>query len=174
MAGPSFSGGGSPQRPPPWTPVAWAFREALTRGPSPPSSPGCRPSRAWPHQCAGGIRPLRSSIKVPVEGPVPPGRHSHGACAWEGGVLMAGGLGAAEQPLGSVLFLRPIEGGFRWQTLETFPPLIPRYSHTAHVHRGKLLLVGGVWLHAPSVPGVAVVDLATGQAAEYSIDTVSE
>ncbi|XP_062833117.1 tRNA wybutosine-synthesizing protein 4 isoform X2 [Anolis carolinensis] len=110
-------------------------------------------------------------LEVPVEGPVPPGRHSHGACAWEGGVLMAGGLGAAEQPLGSVLFLRPIEGGFRWQTLETFPPLIPRYSHTAHVHRGKLLLVGGVWLHAPSVPGVAVVDLATGQAAEYSIDT---
>ncbi|XP_060627346.2 tRNA wybutosine-synthesizing protein 4 [Anolis sagrei] len=109
--------------------------------------------------------------KVPVEGPVPAGRHSHSACAWEGGVLIAGGLGAAEQPLGSVLFLRPVEGGFQWQMLETCPPLIPRYSHTAHAHRGKLLLVGGIWLQAPSVPGVAVVDLATGQAVEYSIDT---
>lgn len=52
------------------------------------------------------------------------------------------------------------------------PPL-PRYSHTAHVHGEKLLLVGGVWFHAPAVPGVAVIDLATGATAEYCIDTVS-
>lgn len=49
-----------------------------------------------------------------------------------------------------------------------------RYSHTAHVHCGKLLLVGGVWLHAPLVPGVAVIDLATGFTAEYRIDVVSD
>lgn len=48
-----------------------------------------------------------------------------------------------------------------------------RYSHTAHVHDGKLLLVGGVWLLAPSVPGVAVVDLITGASVEYRIDVVS-
>ncbi|XP_025049498.1 tRNA wybutosine-synthesizing protein 4 [Alligator sinensis] len=111
-----------------------------------------------------------SCTQVPVLGVVPDGRHSHSACAWAGGALIAGGLGAAEQPLGSVLFLRPTESGFQWQTLETCPPLVPRYSHTAHVHDGKLLLVGGVWLLAPSVPGVAVVDLMTGASVEYQID----
>ncbi|XP_019380889.1 PREDICTED: tRNA wybutosine-synthesizing protein 4 [Gavialis gangeticus] len=111
-----------------------------------------------------------SCTQVPVQGVVPDGRHSHSACAWAGGALIAGGLGAAEQLLGSVLFLRPTESGFQWQTLETCPPLVPRYSHTAHVHDGKLLLVGGVWLLAPSVPGVAVVDLMTGATVEYQID----
>ncbi|KAH0625305.1 hypothetical protein JD844_033810 [Phrynosoma platyrhinos] len=35
-----------------------------------------------------------------------------------------------------------------------------RYSHTAHVYRRKLLLVGGVWFHYPFVPGIVVVYLA--------------
>ncbi|KAL7982905.1 hypothetical protein Chor_013511 [Crotalus horridus] len=109
--------------------------------------------------------------QIPVEGPVPAGRHSHSACSWAGGVLIAGGLAASEEPLGSLLFLKPAARGFRWHSLETCPPLTPRYSHTAHVHRGKLLLVGGVWLSPPSVPGVAVIDLATRALAEYRVDT---
>lgn len=64
--------------------------------------------------------------QIPVEGPAPEGRHSHSACSWKGGVLVAGGLGAAEQPLGSLCFLEQLEGGFRWQALETRPPLVPR------------------------------------------------
>ncbi|XP_068281023.1 tRNA wybutosine-synthesizing protein 4 isoform X2 [Nyctibius grandis] len=111
-----------------------------------------------------------SCTVIPVEGPIPEGRHSHGACGWKGGVLIAGGLGAAEQPLGSVFFLRELEHGFQWQTVETHPPLIPRYSHTAHVHDGKLLLVGGVWFHSSSVPGVTVVDLTTGLCLDYTIN----
>ncbi|XP_074716830.1 tRNA wybutosine-synthesizing protein 4 isoform X2 [Strix uralensis] len=107
---------------------------------------------------------------IPVEGPVPEGRHSHGACSWRGGVLIAGGLGAAERPLGSVFFLRELEHGFQWQRVETHPLLIPRYSHTAHVHEGKLLLVGGVWLHSSSVPGVTVIDLMTGLCLDYTIN----
>ncbi|NWW97331.1 TYW4 protein, partial [Caloenas nicobarica] len=107
---------------------------------------------------------------IPVEGPVPESRHSHSACSWNGGVLVAGGLGAAEQPLGSVLFLRALEHGFQWQTVETHPPLIPRYSHTAHVHDGKLLLVGGVWFHSSSVPGITVIDLMTGLCLDYTIN----
>ncbi|XP_072707208.1 tRNA wybutosine-synthesizing protein 4 isoform X1 [Ciconia boyciana] len=107
---------------------------------------------------------------IPVEGPVPESRHSHSACSWKGGVLIAGGLGAAEQPLGSVFFLRELEHGFRWQTVETRPPLIPRYSHTAHVHDGKLLLVGGVWFHSSSVPGITVIDLMTGLCLDYTIN----
>ncbi|NXN15922.1 TYW4 protein, partial [Indicator maculatus] len=108
---------------------------------------------------------------IPVEGPAPEGRHSHSACSWKGGVLVAGGLGAAEQPLGSLCFLEQLEGGFRWQVLETKPPLVPRYSHTAHVHHGRLLLVGGVWLCLSPAPGVTVVDLATGLSLDYAIGT---
>ncbi|KAM9602268.1 tRNA wybutosine-synthesizing protein 4 isoform 3-T3 [Morphnus guianensis] len=111
-----------------------------------------------------------SCTVIPVEGPVPESRHSHSACSWKGGVLIAGGLGAAEQPLGSVFFLRELEHGFQWQAVETHPPLIPRYSHTAHVHDGKLLLVGGVWFHSSSVPGITVIDLMTGLCLDYTIN----
>ncbi|XP_068864492.1 tRNA wybutosine-synthesizing protein 4 [Aphelocoma coerulescens] len=114
--------------------------------------------------------PELSYTAIAVEGPVPESRHSHSACSWEGGVLIAGGLGAAEQPLGSVFLLRELEHGFQWQTIETHPPLVPRYSHTAHVHEGKLLLVGGVWFHASSVPGITVIDLMTGLCLDYVIN----
>ncbi|XP_063035807.1 tRNA wybutosine-synthesizing protein 4 isoform X1 [Melospiza melodia melodia] len=114
--------------------------------------------------------PELSCTAIPVDGPVPESRHSHSACSWEGGVLIAGGLGAAEQPLGSVFLLRELEHGFQWQTIETHPPLVPRYSHTAHVHEGKLLLIGGVWFHASSVPGVTVIDLMTGLCFNYVIN----
>ncbi|NWR59875.1 TYW4 protein, partial [Bucorvus abyssinicus] len=118
--------------------------------------------------CFLRIQELSCAV-IPVEGPVPEGRHSHSACGWEGGVLIAGGLGAAEQPLGSVFFLRELNHGFQWQAVGTHPPLIPRYSHTAHVHDAKLLLVGGVWLHS-SVPGVTVIDLTTGLCLDYTIN----
>ncbi|KAF4792745.1 tRNA wybutosine-synthesizing protein 4 [Turdus rufiventris] len=114
--------------------------------------------------------PELSCTAIAVEGPVPESRHSHSACSWEGGVLIAGGLGAAELPLGSVFLLRELKHGFQWQTIETHPPLVPRYSHTAHVHEGKLLLVGGVWFHASSVPGITVIDLMTGLCLDYVID----
>lgn len=65
-------------------------------------------------------------LQIAVEGPVPESRHSHSACSWEGGVLIAGGLGAAELPLGSVFLLRELEHGFQWQTIETHPSLVPR------------------------------------------------
>ncbi|NXC44499.1 TYW4 protein, partial [Penelope pileata] len=114
--------------------------------------------------------PEISCAMISVEGPVPESRHSHSACSWKGGVLIAGGLGAAEHPLNSVFFLRETEHGFQWQMVETHPPLIPRYSHTAHVHDGKLLLVGGVWFHSFSVPGITVIDLMTGLCLDYTIN----
>ncbi|XP_053928890.1 tRNA wybutosine-synthesizing protein 4 isoform X2 [Cuculus canorus] len=114
--------------------------------------------------------PELSYTVIPVEGAVPERRHSHGACAWEGGAVIVGGLGADEKPLGSLFLLRELQRGFGWQPMETHPPLVPRYSHTAHVHDGKLLLVGGVWLRSSSVPGVTVVDLTTGLCLDYTID----
>ncbi|XP_007933513.1 tRNA wybutosine-synthesizing protein 4 [Orycteropus afer afer] len=112
-------------------------------------------------------------VKIPVVGDPPKARHSHSACSWQGGALLAGGLGASEEPLGSVLFLKPISCGFIWETVEFQPPITPRYSHTAHVLNGKLLLVGGVWIHSSSIPGVTVIDLTTGLSSEYQIDTTS-
>lgn len=111
-------------------------------------------------------------VRIPVEGEAPEGRHSHSACSWQGGALIAGGLGASEEPLSSVLFLKPISCGFLWESIVIQPPITPRYSHTAHVLNGKLLLVGGVWIHSSSIPGVTVIDLTTGLSSEYQIDTV--
>lgn len=48
-----------------------------------------------------------------------------------------------------------------------------RYSHCAHVIGERLVVVGGVWLQAESVPGVAVINLRTGTSVEYHLDTVS-
>nr|XP_012622068.1 tRNA wybutosine-synthesizing protein 4 isoform X2 [Microcebus murinus] len=110
-------------------------------------------------------------IMIPVKGEAPEARHSHSACSWQGGALIAGGLGASEEVLNSVLFLRPISCGFLWESIDIQPPITPRYSHTAHVLNGKLLLVGGVWIHSSSVPGVTVIDLTTGLSSEYQIDT---
>ncbi|XP_008057822.1 tRNA wybutosine-synthesizing protein 4 [Carlito syrichta] len=110
-------------------------------------------------------------VRIPVEGKAPEARHSHSACSWQGGALIAGGLGTSEKPLNSVLFLRPVSCGFFWESIDIQPTITPRYSHTAHVLNGKLLLVGGVWIHSSSVPGVTVVNLTTGLSSEYQIDT---
>ncbi|KAI5936758.1 tRNA wybutosine-synthesizing protein 4 [Manis javanica] len=110
-------------------------------------------------------------VRIPVEGEAPEGRHSHSACSWQGGALIAGGLGASEEPLSSVLFLKPISGGFLWESVVIQPPITPRYAHTAHVLNGKLLLVGGIWIHSSSVLGVTVIDLTAGLSSEYQIDT---
>ncbi|XP_021505524.1 tRNA wybutosine-synthesizing protein 4 [Meriones unguiculatus] len=112
-------------------------------------------------------------VRIPVEGAAPQGRHSHSACSWQGGALIAGGLGVSEEPLSSVLFLRPASSRFLWESIDVQPPITPRYSHTAHVFNGKLLLVGGVWIHCSSVPGVTVINLTTGVSSEYQIDTAS-
>ncbi|EDL79973.1 rCG26699 [Rattus norvegicus] len=73
----------------------------------------------------------------------------------------------------SVFFLRPVSSGFLWESIHIQPSITPRYSHTAHVFNGKLLLVGGVWIHSSSVPGVTVISLTTGLSSEYQIDTAS-
>ncbi|XP_004578462.2 tRNA wybutosine-synthesizing protein 4 [Ochotona princeps] len=112
-------------------------------------------------------------VRIPVEGGAPEARHSHSACSWQGGALIAGGLGASEQPLNSVFFLRPMSHGFLWQSIDVQPPITPRYSHTAHVLDGKLLLVGGVWMNSSSFPGVTVINLLTGLSSEYQMDTSS-
>ncbi|XP_004466778.2 tRNA wybutosine-synthesizing protein 4 [Dasypus novemcinctus] len=110
-------------------------------------------------------------VRIPVEGDVPVARHSHSACSWQGGALIAGGLGASEEPLNSIFFLKPVSCGFLWESVGVQPPITPRYSHTAHVLNGKLLLVGGIWIHSSSVPGVTVIDLTTRLSTEYRIDT---
>lgn len=48
-----------------------------------------------------------------------------------------------------------------------------RYSHCSRVIGQQLVLVGGVWLQADGVPGVAVIHLTTGCSVEYQLDVVS-
>lgn len=36
----------------------------------------------------------------------------------------------------------------------------------------KLVVVGGVWLHSDSVPGVTVIDLDTGISMDFQLDSV--
>ena len=45
---------------------------------------------------------------------------------------------------------------------------IPRYSHTAHVMKDFLVLVGGVSF-SHRVPGVTVIHLPSGQCAEFTL-----
>ncbi|KAJ8283018.1 hypothetical protein COCON_G00055370 [Conger conger] len=109
--------------------------------------------------------------EVPVDGEPPGARHSHSACGYAGGAVIFGGLGGGGAALGDAVVLRPAETGFCWARLRVHPAPAPRYSHSAHVIGHKLVLVGGVWLQAEGVPGVAVIDLTTGGSVEYSLDT---
>lgn len=51
---------------------------------------------------------------------------------------------------------------------------VSRYGHAAHVIGGRLVVVGGVWLHSEGVPGVAVIDLTSGSSVEFPLDTVMQ
>lgn len=112
-----------------------------------------------------------SEAQVPVLGGAPLGRHSHSSCGWGGGAVVSGGLLASGVPTGSIAVLRPATGHFSLEHLDTTPPLTPRYSHSSHVLGEKLLLVGGVWIHAQGGPGLTIVDLITGHVSEFQINS---
>ncbi|XP_018427316.1 PREDICTED: tRNA wybutosine-synthesizing protein 4 [Nanorana parkeri] len=112
-------------------------------------------------------------VQVQVMGTAPPRCHSQSSSGWKGAAVISGGLLESGLPTGSVYILQPRQTHFEWEKLETSPPLTPRYAHTSHVIGDKLLLVGGVWIHRRGVPGLAVVDLKTGQVGEFQLDTAS-
>uniref|UniRef100_A0A7N6B3Z6 tRNA wybutosine-synthesizing protein 4 n=1 Tax=Anabas testudineus TaxID=64144 RepID=A0A7N6B3Z6_ANATE len=111
--------------------------------------------------------------EIPVGGAAPEARHSHSACSYQGGMVVFGGLDRRGVPLGDTVVLRPTERGFCWERIEVQPPPVPRYSHCARVTGDKLVVVGGVWLHADAVPGVVVIDLITSSSVEFGLDTTS-
>lgn len=49
-----------------------------------------------------------------------------------------------------------------------------RYSHSAHMIGGNLVVVGGVWLHSGGVPDVVVINLITRCCTEFRLDRVSQ
>ncbi|GAB6030483.1 Leucine carboxyl methyltransferase 2 [Chamberlinius hualienensis] len=95
----------------------------------------------------------------------PPASHSHSSCCWNDCVVISGGLSNTVVPSHNVYILNCLT--FKWNLLQTIG-LKPRYSHTSHVLRNKLYLIGGVnsFLNAP---GIAVVDLVTGQCNEFPL-----
>ncbi|XP_054642567.1 tRNA wybutosine-synthesizing protein 4 isoform X2 [Dunckerocampus dactyliophorus] len=112
-------------------------------------------------------------MELPVEGAAPDDRHSHSACAYQGGVLVFGGLGRRGQPMGDTVVLKPNERGFCWERIDVQPPPCPRYSHSAHVIGKHLIVVGGVWLRSDDVPGVAIINLDTRCGLEFRLNTSS-
>ncbi|XP_069825378.1 tRNA wybutosine-synthesizing protein 4 isoform X2 [Dendropsophus ebraccatus] len=112
-----------------------------------------------------------SLAEVPVVGVAPTSCHSHSSCGWAGGAVISGGLLASGTPSGSITVLAPGHSHFSWERLDTTPPLTPRYSHSSHVVGDTLILLGGVWIHAPGVPGLSLVDLISGHVSEYTINS---
>ncbi|KAK2850337.1 hypothetical protein Q7C36_009120 [Tachysurus vachellii] len=108
---------------------------------------------------------------IPLEGCIPEPRHSHTACAYRQGLVIFGGLGQGGVPLGDVILLKPNSTGFCWENLHICPALVPRYSHSSHVIGENLVVVGGVWIRADGVPGVAVINMTTRVSVEVSLDT---
>ncbi|XP_075886943.1 tRNA wybutosine-synthesizing protein 4 [Nelusetta ayraudi] len=111
--------------------------------------------------------------EIPLEGTTPEARHSHSASSYQGGVVVFGGLGQRDVPLGDTLILRPSEKGFVWETIDVHPCVVPRYSHCAHVIGETLVVVGGVWHHSDGVPGGVVINLTTRSSMEFTMDTTS-
>ncbi|XP_075705456.1 tRNA wybutosine-synthesizing protein 4 isoform X2 [Rhinoderma darwinii] len=114
-----------------------------------------------------------SLAQISVMGEAPLGCHSHSCCGWDGGAVLSGGLLTSGIPTSSITILKTSESHFFWERLDTTPPLTPRYSHSSHVVGEKLLLVGGVWIHARGVPGLTVVNLITGHVSEFHINSAS-
>uniref|UniRef100_A0A673I7K9 tRNA wybutosine-synthesizing protein 4 n=1 Tax=Sinocyclocheilus rhinocerous TaxID=307959 RepID=A0A673I7K9_9TELE len=123
----------------------------------------------WPHN----VPTFVCFNQMTVVGAVPEARHSHSACPYGGGLVIFGGLGKGGRPICDAFYLRPTLSGFCWETMNLHPPPVPRYSHSAHVINEKLVVVGGVWLQADGVPGVAVINLSTGSCVEIQLDTSS-
>ncbi|XP_077472563.1 tRNA wybutosine-synthesizing protein 4 [Stigmatopora argus] len=111
--------------------------------------------------------------EMAVEGEGPEARHSHSACSYKGGLVLFGGHGRRGKPLGDIFMMKQNKRGFCWEKIDTQPPLCARYSHGAHVIDDYLIVVGGVWLHSDSVPGVAMVNLSTHCSLEFNLDTTS-
>lgn len=97
--------------------------------------------------------------------PVP--RHSHSAVTYNGkSIIITGGLTEDETILNSVHL-------FDCDSMEwnIFPVtgLFPRYSHTSHIWKNHLLLVGGITNVENCNLGIGVVNLETLQAFEVSL-----
>lgn len=59
-------------------------------------------------------------------------------------------------------------------TAPTYKCPVFRYSHSAHMIGGNLVVVGGVWLHSGGVPDVVVINLITRCCMEFRLDRVSQ
>ncbi|OWK53008.1 tRNA wybutosine-synthesizing protein 4 [Lonchura striata] len=81
--------------------------------------------------------PELSYTVIAVEGPVPESRHSHSACSWEGGVLIAGGVTVIDLMTGLCL-----NYGINVEHLE-WPLMLHNHSSVFLPKEKELLVIGG-------------------------------
>ncbi|XP_014772780.1 tRNA wybutosine-synthesizing protein 4 isoform X1 [Octopus bimaculoides] len=100
------------------------------------------------------------------------GLHSHTSCLWKNRwLVLAGGLTEQLIPSKDIYLLDLYT--FQWKALDVSGVLYPRYSHTAHVIDDNLFLIGGVNLEHFS-PGIAVINLQSGESQEFALTVQSE
>jgi len=104
--------------------------------------------------------------KLICHGDVPGARHSHHLTYSEGKVFLTGGLDHQHVPVADIYTLDVTTN--KWDKIHIKGDLYPRYSHTCHVSGEMLTLVGGVSLQQ-SPPGVAVINLTTGDSRELCL-----
>ncbi|XP_033111075.1 tRNA wybutosine-synthesizing protein 4-like [Anneissia japonica] len=105
-----------------------------------------------------------SEVALVQPGPTP--RHSHSCCTWGSNVILTGGLDDDANTIDGVIIMDTAD--WSWHTLKTSPDIQPRYSHTSHVVKDLLLLVGGLSL-SPVTFGVTSISLLSGSVCNYSL-----
>ena len=112
---------------------------------------------------------------------LPHGLHSHSATAWSHSaerdkntlIIVSGGLSGDSSILSAnpnIYVINPRDSRSTIDVIRTRGPYIPRFAHTSHVHRSRLLLVGGVAATGCVQPGVGIVDLVTGDSVELQLE----
>ncbi|KAK3108722.1 hypothetical protein FSP39_014162 [Pinctada imbricata] len=88
-----------------------------------------------------------TKITEPTKAELHPGkRHTHTATWWKDYVIITGGLNEDQMPISSIfMFHLPSN---TWTIVLPMSPVLPRYSHTAHVVDDSLILIGGVNTHS--------------------------
>ncbi|XP_054713034.1 tRNA wybutosine-synthesizing protein 4-like [Uloborus diversus] len=104
--------------------------------------------------------------EVAVQNNTPSPRHSHSSVSFDNSkVVIIGGLSEDETILNSVHILDCETN--QWSVV-TVSGLLPRYSHTSHIWKNNIFLIGGITCDSGSSLGLGIINLTTLKASEFS------